>query len=155
MSNALRTFQETLCGDAEGYRVDHEVGPTGIITVFVNDEDGRNPVSAFARTIADRVEEQGPLLRSECHPTLDDELFCVIAQQIHQRVQGARALVRDMDRATRARPMSSGTRIGIRWARSETLNERERLAAQLVNRDEAGLGPSGLAELRPALRGMI
>src|SRR5699024_10503584 len=65
MSNALRTFQETLGCDAEGYRVDHEVGPTGIITVFVNDEDGRNPVSAFARTIADRVEEQGALLREE------------------------------------------------------------------------------------------
>ncbi len=155
MSNALRTFQETLGGDAEGYRVDHEVGPTGIITVFVNDEDGRNPVSAFARTIADRVEEQGALLREEEHHILEDELLGGIAQQIHERVQGARALVRDMDRDTRARPMSSGTRIGIRWARSETLNERERLAAQLVKRDEAGLGPSGLAELRTALRDMI
>ena len=155
MSNALRTFQETLGGDAEGYRVDHEVGPTGIITVFVNDEAGRNPVSAFARTIADRVEEQGALLREEEHHILKDELLGGIAQQIHERVQGARVLVRDMDGDTRARPMSSGTRIGIRWSRSEALNDRERLAAQLVKRDEAGLGPSGLAELRAALRDMI
>lgn len=155
MSNALRAFQETLGGDAEGYRVDHEVGPTGIITVFVNDEAGRNPVSTFARTIADRVEEQGALLREEEHHVLEDELLGGIAQQIHERVRAARDLVRDMDRDTRARPMSSGTRIGIRWARSEALNDRERLAAQLVKRDEAGLGPSGLAELRAALRDMI
>ncbi|WP_017613340.1 SbcC/MukB-like Walker B domain-containing protein, partial [Nocardiopsis salina] len=155
MSNALRTFQETLGGDAEGYRVDHEVGPTGVITVFVNDENGRNPVSVFARTIADRVEEQGALLREEEHHVLEDELLGGIARQIHERVRAARDLVRAMDRDTRARPMSSGTRIGIRWARSDGLNDRERLASQLVKRDEAGLGASGLAELRAVLRDMI
>ncbi|MCY9784379.1 TIGR02680 family protein [Nocardiopsis sp. EMB25] len=155
MSNALRSFQETLGGDSEGYRVDHEVGPTGIITVFVNDEGGRNPVSAFARAIADRVEEQGALLREEEHQVLEDELLGGIAQQIHERVRDARDLVRDMDRDTRARPMSSGTRIGIRWVRDESLTDRERLATRLVKRDEAGLGPSGLAELRAVLRDMI
>ena len=155
MSQALRTFQEALGADAEGYRVDHEVGPTGVITVFVNDESGRSPVSAFARTIADRVEEQGALLREEERQVLEDELLGGIAQQIHERVRGAKALVREMDRDTRARPMSSGTRIGIRWARSDGLNDRENLAAQLVKRDEAGLGPSGLAELRTVLRDLI
>jgi uncharacterized protein (TIGR02680 family) len=155
MSNALRTFQETLGGDAEGYRVDHEVGPTGVITVFVNDEGGRSPVSAFARTIADRVEEQAALMRDEEHRVLEDELLGGIAQQIHERVAAARDLVRRMDRDTRARPMSSGTRIGIRWSRSEALNDRERVAAQLVKRDGTGLGPSGLAELRAVLREMI
>ncbi|MEV2275260.1 TIGR02680 family protein [Nocardiopsis sp. NPDC049922] len=155
MSNALRAFQETLGGDAEGYRVDHEVGSTGIITVFVNDEGGRSPVSAFARTIADRVEEQGALLQEEEHRVLEDELLGGIAQQIHERVRDARDLVRDMDRDTRARPMSSGTRIGIRWVRDESLTDRQRLATQLVKRDEAGLGPSGLAELRAVLRDMI
>ena len=155
MSNALRTFQETLGGDSEGYRVDHEVGPTGVITVFVNDEGGRSPVSAFARTIADRVEEQGALMRDEEHRVLEDELLGGIAQQIHERVAAARELVQRMDRDTRARPMSSGTRIGIRWARSEALDDRERTAAQLVKRDGTGLGPSGLAELRAVLREMI
>ena len=155
MSQALRTFQEALGADAEGYRVDHEVGPTGVITVFVNDESGRSPVSAFARTIADRVEEQGALLREEERQVLEDELLGGIAQQIHDRVRGGKALVREMDRDTRARPMSSGTRIGIRWARSDGLNDRENLAAQLVKRDEAGLGPSGLAELRTVLRDLI
>ncbi|GAB2502621.1 TIGR02680 family protein [Nocardiopsis aegyptia] len=155
MSNALRTFQETLGGDSEGYRVDHEVGPTGVITVFVNDEGGRSPVSAFARTIADRVEEQGALMRDEEHRVLEDELLGGIAQQIHERVAAARDLVRRMDRDTRARPMSSGTQIGIRWARSEALSDRERTAAQLVKRDGTGLGPSGLAELRAVLREMI
>lgn len=155
MSQALRTFQEALGADTEGYRVDHDVGPTGVITVFVNDESGRTPVSAFARAIADRVEEQGALLREEERQVLEDELLGGIAQQIHDRVRGAKALVREMDRDTRARPMSSGTRIGIRWARSDGLNDRENLAAQLVKRDEAGLGPSGLAELRTVLRDLI
>ncbi|WP_017574812.1 TIGR02680 family protein [Nocardiopsis kunsanensis] len=155
MSQALRTFSEALGADAEGYRVDHEVGPTGIITVFVNDESGRSPVSAFTRSIADRVEEQGALLHEEERQVLEDELLGGIAQQIHDRVRGAKALVREMDRDTRARPMSSGTRIGIRWARSDGLNDRENLAAQLVKRDEAGLGPSGLAELRTVLRDLI
>ncbi|PWV47369.1 TIGR02680 family protein [Nocardiopsis sp. L17-MgMaSL7] len=155
MSQALRTFQEALGGDAEGYRVDHEVGPSGLVTVHVNDENGRNPVSSFARSVAERVEEQGALLREEEQGVLEDELLGGIAQQVHDRVRAAKQLVRAMDRDTRARPMSSGTRVGIRWSRSDGLSEPQRLATELVRRDGAGLGPRGLGELRGVLRRMI
>ncbi|GAA1440530.1 SbcC/MukB-like Walker B domain-containing protein [Nocardiopsis tropica] len=155
VSNALRAFQDALGGDAEGYRVDHDFGTSGIITVFVNDETGRNPVSAFARTIADRVEDQGALLREEERGVLEDELLSGIAQQIHERVRVARDLVAGMDRDTRSRPMSSGTRIGIRWSRSDRLTEDQALAAQLLKRDAAGLGQAGLTRLREVLRQMI
>ncbi|MFE1168266.1 TIGR02680 family protein [Nocardiopsis sp. NPDC058789] len=155
MSQALRTFQEALGGDAEGYRVDHEVGPNGLVTVHVNDENGRNPVSSFARSVAERVEEQGALLREEEQGVLEDELLGGIAQQVHDRVRAAKQLVRAMDRDTRARPMSSGTRVGIRWSRSDGLSEPQRLATELVRRDGAGLGPRGLGELRSVLRRMI
>ncbi|MGW5877239.1 TIGR02680 family protein [Nocardiopsis terrae] len=155
MSQALRTFQEALGGDAEGYRVDHEVGASGLVTVHVNDENGRNPVSAFARAVAERVEEQGALLHEEEQGVLEDELLSGIAQQIHDRVRTAKQLVRAMDRDTRARPMSSGTRVGIRWSRSDGLTDHQRRATELVRRDGAGLGPRGLGELRAVLRRMI
>ncbi|GAA1072194.1 TIGR02680 family protein [Nocardiopsis metallicus] len=155
MSQALRTFQEALGGDAEGYRVDHEVGASGLVTVHVNDENGRNPVSAFARAVAERVEEQGALLREEEQGVLEDELLSGIAQQIHDRVRAAKLLVRAMDRDTRARPMSSGTRVGIRWSRSDGLGDHQRRATELVRHDGSGLGPRGLGELRAVLREMI
>ncbi|WP_017582251.1 TIGR02680 family protein [Nocardiopsis valliformis] len=155
MSQALRTFQEALGGDAEGYRVDHEVGASGLVTVHVNDENGRNPVSAFARAVAERVEEQGVLLREEEQGVLEDELLSGIAQQIHDRVRAAKLLVRAMDRDTRARPMSSGTRVGIRWSRSDGLGDHQRRATELVRQDGSGLGPRGLGELRAVLREMI
>ena len=155
MSQALRTFQEALGGDAEGYRVDHEVGASGLVTVHVNDENGRTPVSAFTRAVAARVQEQGALLREEEQGLLEDELLGGIAQQIHERVRTAKQLVRAMDRDTRARPMSSGTRVGIRWSRSDGLGDHQRKAADLVGRDGDGLGPRGLGELRGVLRQMI
>jgi uncharacterized protein (TIGR02680 family) len=155
ISNALRVFQDTLGADAEGYRVDHDLGASGVITVFVNDETGRNPVSAFARVIAERVQEQGALLREEERGVLEDELLTGIAQQIHERVRVARDLVAGMDGDTRSRPMSSGTRIGIRWSRSDRLTEHQAAAARLVRRDTDGLGASGLTQLREVLRAMI
>ena len=155
VSNALRAFQDALGGDAEGYRVDHDFGTSGVITVFVNDETGRNPVSAFARVIADRVEDQGALLREEERGVLEDELLSGIAQQIHERVRVARDLVTGMDRDTRSRPMSSGTRIGIRWSRSDRLTDDQAVAAGLLKRDAAGLGHAGLTRLREVLRQMI
>lgn len=155
MSGSLRVFQDTLGGDAGGYRVDHDLDAGGVITVYVNDETGRNPVSAFARVISTRVEEQGALLADEERGVLEDELITGIAQQIHERVRAARDLVAGMDRDTRSRPMSSGTRIGIRWSRSDRLTEHQATAARLAKRDATGLGPSGLEQLREVLRRMI
>lgn len=155
VSHALRSFQNTLGGDAEGYRVDHDLGVSGVITVFVNDESGRNPVSTFARLIAERVEEQGALLREEERGVLEDELLTGIARQIHERVRVARDLVVSMDKDTRSRPMSSGSRIGIRWSRSDRVTEHQAAAARLLRRDAGEWGASGLDRLREVLREMI
>jgi hypothetical protein len=60
-----------------------------------------------------------------------------------------------MNADTRARPMSSGTAIGIRWAHSDKIDDRQRATSRLLTRDAQGLGPSGLSELRGNLREMI
>lgn len=51
--------------------------------------------------------------------------------------------------------MSSGTSIGIRWGRSDRIGDRQRAAAQLLEREAGRLGPEGPAELRGLLREMI
>ena len=155
MSAALRAFQEALDTCGEDYRVDHDPGATGVVMVWVNDEGGRNPVAVFARRIADRVREQGMLLEERERAVLEDELLTGLAQQIHDRVLAAKDLVVGINRDMRSRRMSSGTAIGIRWGRSDRMTDRQRAAAQLLERDANGLGPAGLAELRGLLREMI
>ncbi|WP_328710164.1 SbcC/MukB-like Walker B domain-containing protein [Microbispora hainanensis] len=153
LSGSLRTFQDALDGCAEDYRLEHD--PTGVVMVYVSDEGGRNPVAAFARRVADRVQEQGMLLEERERTVLEDELLTALAQQVHDRVRTARDLVRGMNEDTRSRPMSSGTRIGIRWGRSDRLNDRQVAVSRLLDRDAQGLGAAGLAELRGLLREMI
>ncbi|GGO06970.1 TIGR02680 family protein [Microbispora bryophytorum] len=153
LSASLRTFQDALDGCAEDYRLEHD--PTGVVMVYVSDEGGRNPVAAFARRVADRVQEQGTLLEERERTVLEDELLTALAQQVHDRVRTARDLVRGMNEDTRSRPMSSGTRIGIRWGRSDRLNDRQVAVSRLLDRDAQGLGAAGLAELRGLLREMI
>ncbi|MEU8060677.1 SbcC/MukB-like Walker B domain-containing protein [Microbispora bryophytorum] len=153
LSASLRTFQDALDGCAEDYRLEHD--PTGVVMVYVSDEGGRNPVAAFARRVADRVQEQGMLLEERERTVLEDELLTALAQQVHDRVRTARDLVRGMNEDTRSRPMSSGTRIGIRWGRSDRLNDRQVAVSRLLDRDAQGLGAAGLAELRGLLREMI
>ncbi|MBE3011865.1 TIGR02680 family protein [Microbispora sp. NEAU-D428] len=153
LSASLRTFQDALDGCAEDYRLEHD--PTGVVMVYVSDEGGRNPVAAFARRVADRVQEQGMLLEERERTVLEDELLTALAQQVHDRVRTARDLVRGMNEDTRSRPMSSGTRIGIRWGRSDRLNDRQVAVSRLLDRDAQGLGAAGLGELRGLLREMI
>ena len=153
MSDALRTFGDALASCAADYRLDYD--PTGVVTVFVIDEDGRNPVAVFARRVAERAREQGVLLEDRERTVLEDELLTGLAQQIHGRVLAARDLVRGMNADTRSRPMSSGTAIGIRWAHSDKIDERQRATSRLLARDAQSLGPSGLTELRGSLREMI
>ncbi|MFD6095273.1 SbcC/MukB-like Walker B domain-containing protein [Nocardiopsis flavescens] len=155
MSEALRVFTDALAATADGHQVDHEADPSGLVVVHVNDEAGRNPLPAFARLVAERVEEQDALLRREERGVLEDELLSALAQQIHERVRTARDLVRSMDSDTRSRPMTSGTRIGIRWTRADHLTDRRRTVADLLRRDSVGLGQGGLSELRGLLRELI
>jgi hypothetical protein len=153
MSDALRTFGDALASCEADYRLDYD--PTGVVMVFVIDEDGRNPVAVFARRVAERAREQGVLLEDRERTVLEDELLTGLAQQIHGRVLAARDLVRGMNADTRSRPMSSGTAIGIRWAHSDKIDDRQRATSRLLARDAESLGPSGLGELRGSLREMI
>jgi uncharacterized protein (TIGR02680 family) len=153
MSDALRTFGDALASCEADYRLDYD--PTGVVMVFVIDEDGRSPVAVFASRVAERAREQGVLLEERERTVLEDELLTGLAQQIHGRVLAARDLVRGMNADTRSRPMSSGTAIGIRWAHSDKIGERQRATSRLLARDAQGPGPSGLAELRGSLREMI
>jgi hypothetical protein len=153
MSDALRTFGDALTSCEADYRLDYD--PTGVVMVFVIDEDGRNPVGVFASKVAERAREQGVLLEERERTVLEDELLTGLARQIHGRVLAARDLVRGMNADTRSRPMSSGTAIGIRWAHSDKIDDRQRATSRLLTRDAQGLGPSGLAELRGVIREMI
>ncbi|GLY90402.1 SbcC/MukB-like Walker B domain-containing protein [Actinoallomurus iriomotensis] len=153
MSDALRTFGDALTSCEADYRLDYD--PTGVVMVFVIDEDGRKPVGVFAGRVAERARDQGVLLEQRERTVLEDELLTGLAQQIHGRVLAARDLVRGMNADTRSRPMSSGTAIGIRWAHSDKIDDRQRATSRLLTRDAQGLGPSGLAELRGTLREMI
>lgn len=153
MSDALKEFSDALEQCEEDYRLDLDAGD--VVTVQVIDVEGRGPVPAFADRIAGRLVEQGLLLDERERTVLEDELLSSLAQQIHDRVRLARELVRGMDSDTRSRPMSTGSTVGIRWVRSDRLDERQRAVANLLTRDAGALGPDGLAELRGLLREMI
>ncbi|WP_248965145.1 TIGR02680 family protein [Sphaerisporangium perillae] len=153
VSNALRDFQAALEGCQEDYRLDWE--PGAVLAVHVIDADGRMPVSAFARAVAERAGEQGVLLEDRERTVLEDELLTSLAQQIHSRVVAAKDLVRGMNADTRSKPMSSGTTIGIRWVQSDKIDDRRRAVAALLVRDAAGAGHQGLSALRGHLRQMI
>jgi uncharacterized protein (TIGR02680 family) len=153
MSVALKDFEQALGACDEDYRVDWEPGRGGIYIVSVLDDEGRKPVAEFATRIAERAADQGILLADRERKVLEDELLAGLAHQIHGRVLAARDLTRDMDADTRSKPMSSGITIGIRWAQSDKITDRQREASRLLERDSPG--PERLAELRGLLREMI
>ncbi|MGW4639099.1 SbcC/MukB-like Walker B domain-containing protein [Sphaerisporangium sp. NPDC004334] len=153
VSNGLRDFQAALERCQEDYRLDWE--PGAVLTVHVIDADGRVPVAAFARGVAERAAEQGVLLEDRERTVLEDELLTGLARQIHARVAAARELVRGMNADTRSKPMSSGTTIGIRWVQSDRIDDAQRAVAGLLVRDADALGRQGLATLRGHLRRMI
>ncbi|HEY6792310.1 MAG TPA: SbcC/MukB-like Walker B domain-containing protein, partial [Trebonia sp.] len=153
MSVALKDFEQALEACDEDYRVDWEPGGGGLVIVSVVDDEGRKPVAEFATLIAERAADQGVLLEDRERKVLEDELLAGLAHQIHGRVVAARDLTRDMDADTRSKPMSSGITIGIRWAQSDRISDRQREASRLLMRDAPG--PERLAELRGLLREMI
>ena len=151
MSIALKEFTDALAACEEDYRVDWE--PGAVVTVHVIDDEGRKPVSTFARRIEERANDQGILLEDRERKVLEDELLAALASQIHTRVIAARDLTRSMNADTRAKPMSSGISIGIRWSQSDKITDAQRQASRLLDRDQPG--PERLAELRGVLRDMI
>jgi hypothetical protein len=151
MSVALKDFTDALAICEEDYRVDFDPGTP--VTVHVIDDEGRKPVAAFAGRIDERARDQGILLEDRERKVLEDELLAALASQIHTRVVAARDLTRNMNADTRAKPMSSGISIGIRWSQSDKVTEAQRAASRLLDRDQPG--PERLAELRGILRDMI
>ena len=89
MTEALKEFNDALNACEEDYRLDWEPGDS-VVVVQVLDADGRHPVAAFARRIADRAAEQGFLLEERERTVLEDELLAGLAQQIFDRVLVAR-----------------------------------------------------------------
>ncbi|ETK37733.1 TIGR02680 family protein [Microbispora sp. ATCC PTA-5024] len=152
MSQALKEFGEALNACEEDYRLDWEQGES-LVLVRVHDADGRHPVAAFARRVAERAEEQGVLLEERERRVLEDELLAGLSQQVFDRVMLAKDLVKGMDADTRSRPMSTGTTVGIRWVVSDRVTDDQREVSELLGRDD--LGPARLADLRRLLRQMI
>ena len=153
MWGAYREFENALKAGEDGYQADLTGSAPFIVEVATN--EGRKSAAAFARKIAEDVENQGVLLEERERTVLEDSLLTALAQQIHSRVPAAKDLVAAMDADTRSKPMSSGMAIGISWVRSEKRTEQQASVSRMLDRDAAGLGPDGLAELRAQLRSMI
>ena len=151
--SAYREFENALKAGEDGYQADMTGDAPFVVDVATN--EGRVPAAAFARKIAEDVENQGILLEERERTVLEDSLLTALAQQIHSRVLAAKDLVNQMDADTKSKPMSSGMAIGIGWVRSDKLTEQQATVSRLLDRDAANLGPDGLAELRGLLRAMI
>ena len=151
--SAYREFEDALKAGEDGYQADMTGDTPFVVDVATN--EGRVPAAAFARKIAEDVENQGILLEERERTVLEDSLLTALAQQIHSRVLAAKDLVNQMDADTKSKPMSSGMAIGIGWVRSDKLTEQQATVSRLLDRDAATLGPDGLAELRGLLRAMI
>lgn len=154
ISTAITTLEAALTESDQGYLFEWE--PAGdIILARVTDSEGPTPVADFGRRLAEQLADQSVLLEDKERTVLEDGLLTGLAQQIHDRTIAARDLVRSMDADTRAKPMSSGTTVGIAWVVSDTLTDSQQAVNKLLDKDATGLGPAGLAELRTHLRGQI
>lgn len=153
MWTAYRDFETSLKSGEDGYQADLAGDAPFYVDVVTN--EGRVPAASFARKIAEDVENQGILLEQRERTVLEDSLLTALAQQIHSRVLAAKDLVDQMDADTRSKPMSSGMAVGIRWVRSDKLTDQQARVSRLLDRDAAGLGADGLAEVRGLVRAMI
>jgi hypothetical protein len=153
VTDAYQDFERVLRGLEDGYEVNLVIGTPAMVDVTA--EDGRLPVAAFARRVAEEAHTQGILLEERERTVLEDTLLSSLAHQIHQRVLAARDLVRDMDADTRAKPMSSGLSIGISWIRNDRNTEFQHAVASLLQRDVPALSAGDLEQLRRRLREMI
>jgi uncharacterized protein (TIGR02680 family) len=154
ISTALTGLENALAESDQGYHLEWEQDGD-IILARVSDAEGPSPVAEFGRRLAEEVADQRALLEDRERTVLEDALLTGLAQQIHSRTIDARNLVRAMDADTRARPMSSGTTIGIRWVQSDALTDDQRAVNQLLKKDATALGIDGLARLRSLLRAQI
>ena len=133
MWGAYREFENALKTGEDGYQADLTGSAPFIVEVATS--EGRKSAAAFARKIAEDVENQGVLLEERERTVLEDSLLTALAQQIHSRVLAAKDLVAAMDADTRSKPMSSGMAIGISWVRSEKRTEQQAAVSRMLDRD--------------------
>lgn len=147
VSTALGELQAQLSAANHDYQP--EWGSDGdVITVRVADEQGFAPIGDFARRITAARRDQEQLLTESERRVLEDALLGRLAQQIHDRTVDARDLIGRMNTEMRARRMSSGAGVGVRWELADTLDEGQRDICKLLERDASRLGPDELARMR-------
>ncbi|ACU74359.1 conserved hypothetical protein [Catenulispora acidiphila DSM 44928] len=148
---SFRDLELALKSGEDGYQA--EISPHAPFAVHIDSGDGRAPVGSAAKKIAEDLEAQAVLLEDRERAVLEDALLTGIARQIHDRVRRARDLVRAMDADTKSKPMSSGTKIGIGWLRSEKADEHQIAASEILKSDP--LGPDDNVQLRTLIRTML
>ncbi|MFE9993000.1 TIGR02680 family protein [Streptomyces sp. NPDC005381] len=154
ISTAITTLEGALLGSEQGYLFEWEQAGD-IILARVTDSEGPAPVADFGRRLAEQLADQRVLLEDKERTVLEDGLLTGLVEQIHSRTTAARDLVRNMDADTRARPMSSGTTVGIHWVASDSLTDSQKAVSKLLEKNASGLAPASLAELRSHLRSQI
>jgi uncharacterized protein (TIGR02680 family) len=147
LTAALADLQAQLPAAGLDHRPEFDTDD-GVIVVRIADELGLTPVAHFAERIAKDRHDQEQLLTDTERRIFEDALLTQLARQIHHRTIESRDLVESMDRAMRARRMSSGLTVGVGWQLSDELDADQREACKLLERDPARLGPAQLAKLR-------
>lgn len=147
VSSALDELQTRLAEAGHDYHPEWE-SDGDVIIVRVADEQGFASIGDFARRINAARRDQEQLLTESERRILEDALLGRLAQQIHDRTIDARDLIGRMDTEMRARRMSSGTGIGVRWELADNLDDGQRDICKLLERDASRLGPGELTRMR-------
>lgn len=119
---------------------------SGIITVEVDTDEGRQAIGHYGRWLHDQREEQEQLLTEKEQGVLEDALLTSLTGQIHHRVLESRDLVDQMDSAMRERRTSSGLRLGVSWLLKD-FEPAERELFSLFN-----AAPAKLSTMMPQIR---
>ncbi|THV42161.1 TIGR02680 family protein [Glycomyces buryatensis] len=124
----------------------HWDNSSGIITVEVDTDEGRQAIGHYGQWLHEQREEQEELLTEKEQHVLEDALLTSLSGQIHQRVLESRDLVEQMDLAMRERQTSSGLRLGVSWLLKD-FDPAERELFSLFN-----AAPAKLSTMMPQIR---
>jgi len=147
LTRALEELQAQLAAAGQDYHPEWD-GADGVIVVRIADEQGPLPVGAFAGRIAAARHDQQLLLSESEQRILEDALLTRLAQQIHDRTVDARDLIRRMNTEMRARKMSSGKTVGVKWQLADHLDDEQRAVCALLDAGASRLSPDALSRMR-------
>lgn len=119
-----------------------------LVQVRIADDEGVQPVAAFAAKLDKIRREQELLLTARERELFEETLLGSLCRQIHTRTSAAHELVRQMDRSMRQRRMSSQKTVGVTWELEDSLTPEQKLAVKLLEHEPAHLSPDQLDELR-------